>query len=256
MASTFQTLATPNPSESSFQLTIDDRDLKPTDLPVKDTAYSAWIWGQKDRINEGWENYTYSHSTQNANGKRAFVFVKSRTLAEALIPFDTYWTTKSFRWPMVLHELGIFESQEQNASDLAVTYAEIITPATEAISDVKVELFLNNVPFPQATMHHRQLVTNDANIPHRGYPATYRDCLHPEIRYQQNSASRADLQHDYGTKGAFRVFEDGDMILPATSFIDWAPHVISDQQEPVNGLYLREKQTIFPPRVRPPIAQR
>lgn len=255
MASTFQTLATPDPSESSFQLTIDDRDLKPTDMPVRDTTYSAWTWGQKDRVNEGWETYTYSHSTQAANGKRCFVFVKPRTEAQALVAFETYWTTKQFHWPMVVHHLGIMESQE-SAPDVSVTFAEVITPATEAVCDVKVELFLNNVPFSKTVMQHRQLITNDLNISHRGYPASYRDCLHPEIRYYQSVSARGDLQYDYGTKEAFRVFAEGDLVLPATSFTDWAPHVISDQQEPVNGLYLREKQTIFPPRVRPPIAQR
>lgn len=260
MAATFQTIATPDPNESSFQLTIDDRDLKPSDMPIKDTPYSAWTWGQKDRINEGWETYTYSHSTQGAGGKRVFVFVKARTLAEALVPFDTYWTTKQFRWPMVLHHLGMIETQDvqeyPESSNFYVNFVEILTPATEAVCDVKVELFLNNVPFPKTTLQHRQLITNDINIAHKGFPATYRDCLHPEIKFEQSLSKRGDLQSDYGTKDVSRFFEIGDFTLPATSFTDWAPHVISDRQEPSNGLYLREKQTIFPPRVRPPIASR
>lgn len=255
MGATFQTIATPDPNESSFQLTIDDRDLKPSDMPVKDTPYSAWTWGQKDRINEGWETYTYSHSTQGQGGKRVFVFVKTRTLAESLIPFDTYYTTKQYRWPMVLHHLGIIEAQDSGGTaDASVGYIDVITPATEAVCDVKVELFLSNVPFSKTVLHHRQLITNDISIAHKGYPATYRDCLHPEIRFLQSYSARGDLQYDYGTQAASRVFETGDLTLPATSFTDWAPHVISDKQEPSNGLYLREKQTIFPPRIRPPLA--
>jgi hypothetical protein len=255
MGATFQTIPTPNPNESSFQLTIDDRDLKPSDMPVKNTPYSAWTWGQKDRINEGWENYVYSYSTQAAGGKRVFVFVKARTLAEALTPFDTYWTTKQFRWPMVLHALG-FLMDWSSPSNPQVQFSDIVTPATEAACDVKVELFLSHIPFTKSVMQHRQLITNDLVVSHYGYSAIYRDCLHPTVKYYQSLSTQGDLQEDYGTEGVATVFESGDRTIAGTSFTDWSPHVISDQQEPSNGLYLREKQTIYPPRTRPPVATR
>lgn len=254
MAATFQTLATPDPNESSFQLTIDDRDLKPGDMPVKNTTYAAWTWGQKDRINEGWENYIYSHSTQAASGKRSFVFVKPRTREEALTPFDTYWTTKQFRWPMVIHSIGYV--MDFTGGDVRVNYVDIITPATECACELKVELFLSHVPFEKSVMQHRQLITNDLTISHYGYDATYRDCLHPLIKYYQSASDSGELQQDYGTEGVATIFESGDRTIAGTSFSDWAVHVISDQQEPSNGLYLREKQTIYPPRTRPPIATR
>jgi len=37
------------------------------------------------------------------------------------------------------------------------------------------------------------------------------------------------------------------MVFPATNFTDWSPFVIEDKQQPTNGLWLRERVTIYPP---------
>jgi hypothetical protein len=37
------------------------------------------------------------------------------------------------------------------------------------------------------------------------------------------------------------------MVFPATNFTDWQPYVLDDEQEPVDGMYLRQKKTILPP---------
>ena len=258
MASTFQTVPTPNPNESSFILTVDDKDLGPTNMPVDGTTYAAWTWGQKDRIDEAWSDYTYRISVDAAPGKRAFLFVKNKTATEANVPFDTYWTTKSYRWPMVIHSLAFGENIITGTATrdrTAVQAFERITPAMEVVCDVKVELFLSPIPFTRQALQHKQMVTNDLSISHKGFNFSYRDVLHPTIRYYFGSNGMS-IQSEYGTFNAAVDFSDTDMIIPGTSFEDWAPHVISDTQEPTKGLFLREKQTIFPPRVRPPTAGR
>jgi hypothetical protein len=45
------------------------------------------------------------------------------------------------------------------------------------------------------------------------------------------------------------------MVFPETNFTDWAPFVISDRQEPTNGVWLREKVTIYPPQLPEAIIQ-
>lgn len=243
MAATFQTIPTMDPSESAFVFTIDDNLVKPSNLPIPGTKWKDWELGQKDReIDQEWQNYVFVDTTSAAAGRRAFVFGKLKTGAAADVPFETYYDNEFYRWPTVLK--STFELVEVSSyafsSTSVSTYRSrefFIKPSAEVESVIKIERFQNAEPWSADKMRHRKPITDDVG-------SLVKDCLHGDIRLKtkDNISSGYDkylLNRNIGVVV--------DLFYPATNFTDWAPFVLRDSQKQVNGMWVREKVTIYPP---------
>ena len=244
MATTFQTIPTMDPSESAFVVTVDDNLVKPSNIPVVGTKWRDWALGQRDRdIDQEWRDYVFVDTADAAPGRRAFVFGKLKTAAEALVPFESYTDNEFWRWPTVvkqMYKLGIvsvFNASNSVTSSLTALRQFSIKPAAEVESVIKVERFQNAVPWSDAQMRHRKPITDDLGT-------AVRDCLHNDIVLtSETSIGSQQVNLWYDPQLGMQVV----MFYPATNFTDWAPFVLRDSQKQVNGMWVREKVTIYPP---------
>lgn len=239
MAAAFQTIPTADPSESAFVITIDDTVVNPTNIPTAGTRFENWELGQKFRDDSTlWEDYVLVDAINSSPGTRAFVFGKKKSAAEKLIPFETYHDSEMYNWPAVVEKIRNVSYEDSFSVYTVPNYA--IKSAVNFESVVKIENFQDADPWPIADLQHRKPIPDDIMLNGSDRPIT---CLHPTItiRIADNFSS---------TSGGF-VKEDPlrrpNLTYPATNFTNWSPFVLRDGQKKSNGLYVRQKVTIFPP---------
>lgn len=244
MAATFQTIPTMNPSESAFVFTMDDNLIKPSSLPTVGTKWRDWDLGQRDReIDPEWRDYVFVDAIEAAPGRRSFVFGKLKEGADADVPFETYYDNEFYRWPRVVkakynlvNVVMNISTYGSGTSDVTPVRKFLVKPPAEVESMVKIERFQNAVPWDASKMRHRKPITSDIGD-------LVKDCLHPDIRIERDFVYIASeayyLYPAMGTKV--------DLFFPATNFTDWSPFVLKDSQKQVNGMWVREKVTIYPP---------
>lgn len=249
MAATFQTIPTANPSESAFVLTVDDNLITPDTLPAVGTRYSAWPLGQRDRTQDTeWDNYVFVDTTDAAPGRRAFVFGKQHNAATKNVPFETVWDTEFYRWPtVVVQRLRLLESSNSNSVDRWLRDKWLIKSAAEVNSLIKIERFQDASPWEASALRHITPITDDLRIPQAFTDdLTINDCLHEEIRFDGEDER-------IGAPTTKRVIDSNGVgsslgyTVPATNFADWTPFVLRDSQKQSNGLWVREKVTVYPP---------
>lgn len=241
MAATFQTIPTMDPSESAFVFTMDDNLVKPSNLPTPGTKWKDWELGQKDReIDQEWQDYVFVDTTSAAAGRRAFVFGKLKTGATADVPFETYYDNEFYRWPTVVRDVfsvqNVYRSQFQDPQQFAEKKF-LIKPSAEVESVIKIERFQNAEPWAASKMRHRKPITDDVG-------PFVKDCLHKDIRLTTEERSTGTYDYYLLSKTLGMQVQ---MFYPATNFTDWAPFVLRDSQKQVNGMWVREKVTIYPP---------
>jgi len=218
--------------------------VKPSNIPVVGTRWRDWELGQKDReIDPEWRDYVFVDTVDAAPGRRAFVFGKLKSEADADVPFESYFDNEFWRWPTVvkqIYKLGVvtaFNSGASVTSTLGQNRNIVIKPAAEVESMIKVERFLNAVPWSQAKMRHRKPITDDLGT-------LVRDCLHNDVTLTtETGVSNNSITTWIDPVLGMQVV----MFFPATNFTDWAPFVLRDWQKQVNGMWVREKVTIYPP---------
>ena len=249
MAATFQTIPTANPAESAFVLTVDDNLITPDTLPAAGTTYAQWTLGQRERTKDTeWDDYIFVDTMDAAPGRRAFVFGKSHGAATVDVPFETVWDTEFHRWPAVvvqqLKVLSISNVASSSALDSHLANRYLIKSAAEGNSLVKIEHFQNALPWAGTALRHPTPVTDDLELPENTWyndaPRTIiKDCLHGDIKvYETVTHSFAERNRTTGGLGH---------TIPATNFTDWIPYVLRDTQKQSNGLWVREKVTVYPP---------
>jgi len=223
-------------------LTLDDNLILPSNIPAVGQTWASWELGQKDRtIDPEWNGYVFVDAIEAAPGRRSFVFGKLKTGAAVDVPFETYFDSEFHRWPaVVIQTLRViaFNATGNSVSANGVTDRYFIKSATEGNCTIKVEHFQNAVPFDQSKMRHPIPVTDDLNLG----TLVISDCLHGEIRRfeRTDSSGNAEVKLDSATTGL-------GYTIPATNFVDWAPYILKDSQKQSNGMWVREKVTIFPP---------
>jgi hypothetical protein len=240
MAATFQTIPTMDPSESAFVFTMDDNLIKPSNLPTPGTSWMNWELGQKDReIDQEWQNYVFVDTVDAAPGRRAFVFGKLKTGAAADVPFETYYDNEFYRWPKVvkaMYNLIQVQSSIFYGPNVGFFRQFSIKPSAEVESMIKIERFQNAEPWSASKMRHRKPITDDiGNL--------VRDCLHGNISITSESQFDSYNTKTVNPKTGTNVV----MFYPATNFTDWSAFVLKDSQKQVNGMWVREKVTIYPP---------
>lgn len=238
MSATFQTIPTANPAESAFVLTVDDNLITPDTLPAAGTTYAQWTLGQRERTKDTeWDDYIFVDTMDAAPGRRAFVFGKSHGAATVDVPFETVWDTEFHRWPaVVVQQLKVLMTNPSHNTGYYLN-RWFIKSAAEGNCLVKIEHFQNAVAWGQNSLRHPMPITDDI----KEVEISVNDCLHGELKFYDTSAGNTDVeQRREGTA------QQGHTI-PATNFADWAPFVIRDTQKQSNGLWVREKATIYPP---------
>jgi len=247
MAATFQTIPTANPAESAFVLTVDDNLITPLTLPAAGTTYAQWTLGQRERTKDTeWDDYIFVDTMDAAPGRRAFVFGKSHGATTVDEPFETVWDTEFHRWPaVVVQQLKVLTiSNISIQSDGHLTNRYFIKSAVEGNSLVKIEHFQNAVSWGAASLRHPVPITDDLVLPEHPWDLNrpqieVKDCLHGDIKvYESVANSFAEVRTDKGGLGH---------TIPATNFTDWTPYVLRDTQKQSNGLWVREKVTVYPP---------
>ena len=252
----FLTQTTPNPSEVSIKVKVDGNQLIPISIPPLGTAYNQ-ISKQitNPRVNEcGFGSYVFTNSIQDGNDIW-LCFGKPKTEAEKNTPFRTSYSTRLYPWPPVLELLKIVRTnvfpQAVNTGTSTVTapryfprYKYRPTPSVSSV--IKIDQFLAPTPFDGQALIHPQPIPTDINGHYLGLTINFPRCLHPRVILDENVPG-AFIVDGQGTVDVSATGNTTRQIFPATNFLDWSQFILEDQCQPVNGLYLRERITIYPP---------
>ena len=255
----FNILPTPNPEEIMFRVKQPGTIFKSTQMPTFGTPYSqCGILSVKSAVQlQGYGSYVYV-MCQRDKENMWFYFGKARTQAERDTPFRTYYTKQNHPWDAVLEDIyfvkGAKNVSTASGSATAVTVEPVYypryryRPAVTVNSLVRIDLYLAEVPWDKAQLRHEQPVPTDVQGSYAGIDVSFPRCLHGKVTFPE-AVPGAQVVTGVGMENPPSGRNPAKMIFPATNFTDWTTYVLDDQQEPVNGLYLRQKKTIIPPTV-------
>lgn len=255
----FEVLPTPNPAEVSFRVWQDANQMSPSSIPAIGQTYKASpIVGNKPKVTtDGFGDFVYSYMRKEGDDIW-FYFAKAKTQAQRETPFRTFFSSRQYTWPAVLEDVYLVKSsipQYINTGAGVQTTPRYIPryryrPATPYNSPIMVQQYLAEVPYPQSLLIHDQPIPTDVNGSYLGVSVDFPRCLHDKIVFEE-LVPGAQIVYGVGMANPPLGRNPTRQIFPATNFLDWSAFVIEDRQEPVNGLFLREKVTIYPPTFQP-----
>ena len=255
----FNILPTPNPNEIMFRVKQPGAIFKSTQMPTIGTPYSqCGILSVKSVVQiQGYGNYVYV-MCQRDKENMWFYFGKAKTQAERDTPFRTYYTKQNHPWDAVLEDIyfvrGVKYVSQTLGAATAVTVEPVYypryryRPAVTVNSLVRIDLYLAEVPWDKARLRHEQPVPTDVQGSYQGIDVSFPRCLHGKVTFPE-AVPGAQVVTGVGMENPPSGRNPAKMIFPTTNFTDWTTYVLDDEQEPVNGLYLRQKKTIIPPTV-------
>lgn len=257
----FNLLPTPNPNELMFRVKQPAAIFKSTQMPTIGTPYSQCdILSVKSVVQlQGYGSYVYVMCSRDKENMW-FYFGKSRTQAERDTPFRTYYTKQNHPWDAVLEDVYPVQSMKRVVKEYGSTTFPTVEPeyqirykyrpAVTVNSVVRIDLYLSEVPWDKAKFRHEQPIPTDVQGSFGGLDVSFPRCLHGTVTFPEALAG-AQVVTGVGMVNPPPGRNPSKMIFPATEpFTDWADFVLDDEQEPVNGLYLRQKKTILAP-IRP-----
>lgn len=238
----YQILPTPSPIEVSFKILVDATQFRPEDLPYDNQPFVTCdgIKAKPKFLTDYYSNYVYTYATRDENGLWLF-FAKSKTEKERDTPFKTFHSTRSYPWPSVLEDLYFVNNP-------SLSVKSRLRPSITVDSITKIEQFLSPIEWPKKVFRHPQPIPTDVRGNYQGINVDFPRCLHQEVVFPDNRLSKVIF--GVGVVNAPNGRNARNVVIPATNFTDWGPFVISDRQEPTNGVWLREKVTIYPPSVQ------
>lgn len=246
---------TPNPAEVCFKVKADGNQLNPDSMPSLGLPYKN-LSDQvaNPRTGEGFDDYVFINSTQEGDDIWLY-FGKNKTTQEKNTPFRVSYSTRYYPWPPVLELLKIVRTDEfpqvVNTGTKTVTapryfprYKYRPTPSVNSV--IKIEQFLAPTPFDGQALIHPQPIPTEISGHYLGMSVSFPRCLHPKVILDENVPGAFVVEG----QGTVEVPVTGSLttqVFPRTNFLDWAPFILEDQCQPVNGLYLRERITVYPP---------
>lgn len=248
-----EVVPTPNPNEFSVRVWQDANQMKLTAAPTLGELYSASDIPTLPR-RQDFANYVYCYSSKEGDDIW-FYYAKPKTTTERNTPFRTVFSTRQYPWPPVLYNIDIWQTSDfpQTVYNGTTTLSAPryfpkyrFKPTPTVSSLIKIEQYLSEVPYSQAELTHSQPIPTEINGNFLGLSINFPRCLHPKVVFDANIPGGTKVMGQ-GTVEANSNWNSNKQIFPATNFLDWAPFVIEDQVQPVNGQFLREKITIFPP---------
>ena len=276
----FFTETTPDPAELSIRVRVGANQMNPSTMPALGQAYNALAKSiVNPRVAEnGFGNYVFINSTQSTqDGEHIWLhFGKPKTTVEMNTPFRTSYSTRFYPWPPVLELLRIIQSTDfphvvYNGKDYLrspryfARYKYRPTPSINSV--IRIDQFLAPTPWPGQALIHQQPIPTEISGSYLGLSVSFPRCLHPKVILDDSLGPGLITDQTgkpittNGSPSTVVLFNQGtttipftgnvqQQVFPATNFLDWAPFVLEDQCQPVNGLYLRERITVIPP-VRP-----
>jgi len=274
MASNFQLLPTPHEEEFMFSVRVPQDYIGP-ELVFPDgstliSAQSASLVGVRPTSFKqcGWTvgremlskfpaygDYVYLKSDKQRDPDYITLFFgRPRTPEQRRVPFNIYYDTRQYTWPSVLEDLFVakavgFPQVVNNGPDTQTSDRLIpryrYRPGISYNSTILVEQFLSDIAYSAGELTHVQPVPTDVNGNYIGLSVNYERCLHSTCVFPKVQPETPVF--GVGVYPAPINRNSSSQIFPATNFLDWAPFIIEDRQQNVNGLWLRERITIYPP---------
>lgn len=268
MSTVCRNIRTPNPSLLALAVSVDDASLTKIGglLPSEGTLFSDAAWRgifPRDYM-KLYGGFKYLQQLGETKTGIDLLFARTLTDAQRGTPFRTITKYGNHYWHPVLKALEVIPDENtprsyNSASSQSSTLIsgpsfyvrEDYIPAATEGTRFLIEEFFSDVPYeiPQYPAPTPSSVSYDFPGVRGGFP----ECLHGDIEIQaQNTASNIQI---LGTAGnSARQIGSGQQgqFFPRTGFTDWAPYVLSDEQQFNNG-YHRTKVTVFPP-IRPKLS--
>lgn len=268
--SDFQIHSTPDPTQFTVSMRVPDQTFNPELiqrpgspivlrrlLPYKETG---WALREGGRVKE-YGDYVYSFCRDDGPGFKRFFFVKPKTQEERNTPFETIWSSRPVSWPAVLEDLWFIRTNRGLATEYAYARRRY-RPAVNVASQIRIDHYLSEVPWSkQATTHEEPIPTEVSGTMlvvvgsgggTRLLPINVDigKCLHPEVILSGplNVASAERIPNAGTIPQSYVGNPTGNQVFPPTNMGDWQTYVLQDTVQPVGGLYLREKVTVFPPK--------
>ncbi len=256
----FEVLPTPNPAEVMIRVWQDANQTDPTNIPTLYQTYKSCPWSSKPKV-EKFGDYVYVDMSKEKDDLW-FYFGENKTQAEKQVPYRAYTGNRQYTWPAVLEDLYAVQTaafpQTANTGSAVASTPSIFPryryrPQVPYNSLIKVEQFISPTPWNQEDLMHEQPVPTDVNGSYVGVSMQFERCLHGTMKFTEKVPA-ASIVYGVGliTPPPSRS-TNGTQVFPATNFLDWDEFIIEDNVSIVNGMYIREMVTIYPPPVPDPV---
>lgn len=246
MSLTHKTLKSDNPSERSLLVTIGEASLATAggSLPPEGSLYGSSVWktllGADYR--KSFADFVYTEQGDDTKNGGTVLFAKNKTVAQAMVPYRTLTRKGNHYWHTILVKLTpvlvsgfplavSVGSGSTNTNAARYVMREVYIPAATEGTIFKTEYFSSPRPFSigKSRVPIASAVTYDLINRRGGFP----ECLHDKLVIPAVSTIT-------GQSLPAQIF-------PETNFTTWEPYILTDDQKLVNGVYLRERVTCFPP---------
>jgi len=252
----FVPMATPNPEELSFKVSVNYRLISPSDVPSLGSTYSAW--SGKNPIREtDWGTYLFT-GVENSDSLLWFNFAKPKTAEETKTPFRTSTKFQEKEWDNILLALNLVKDTGMTRTSTAFTGNRKITLSGPRYSLRPVVIpggmrgtqfvkreFLSPTQFniPQHETPIPLLVAYDVD----GFEGQI-SCLHEDLEIK---ARRTVVS---ASNGVAPVGVMAGQFFPATNFTTWEDHFISYEQNFVNAVWHRVQVEVIAPDLDEPVS--
>ena len=258
MAESFKFFKTRDEQRPGLAIDVQMDWITPATMPVLGAALSTLSPKIKRRIPTAWHTYVFCGISDGPPGHCTMSFCEAKTAASRVIPFQTFPTYKEHPWPAVLYSLRFvpddkfprsasFGSNGLSGKVYAPSWYTRRTWREGVVYDSRciVERFLSDsTPFTDAELAHTQPVPGVVEWDFNGASGSML-CLHPDVKIPSQGKAYTTLYN--ATSGSASAAQIPERIFPATFFEEWTPFVLSDSQNEENGMFFREKVTIYPP---------
>lgn len=209
---------------------------------------------------KGYGDYVFTFGEEGSSGAEAadgipttiLYFAKDKSDEERNTPFKTWYTKRDWTFPEVVS--GVEVQKVTDPITQIVTYYPKFFGLSEYVGPCifKIEQFLSEVPWNantfQSTAPQPQEIDAWIIAGTQRLHIQRSRCLHPELKFLNPSFLDTEI---YFRTGVIPSLNGGifQYIFPATQPAGRIAYVQADEQNPVQGQYLRERITVFPPRI-------
>lgn len=252
----FVPMATANPAEVSFKVAVNYKEFTPSLLPGELTTYSAWTGRDPLKVS-AWGTYVFT-GAESSNGLLWFFFAKPKTETEKKVPFRTSRKFEDKEWDTVLLDLAIVKESGIPVSTVAAEkHRKVLISGPKY--GVRPVLIPGGARGTQFVIREYQapsvfsIPAHETPVPmlvaysigeHQGNIVCLHEDLHVKSRRTVHSAVGLGVPHGV-IAGQF---------FPATNMTTWEDHVVSDDQNFVNGVWHRVQVEAIAPELEDPIS--